>query len=323
MSETAAVSDRRDRKQGAKKPSSKQQKLTESITPPEGVPIRFDVAGLGVRTGAQLVDVLVTMIFSIAVIAILALAFRAPGSLLMTLFAFFWLATRAPYYIITELLWNGATLGKRMLKIRVVSADGRSLTTHGIVVRNLMKEAEVFAPGTALFALPALNAFWTIVILIWIAAALAVPLFNKRRQRLGDLMGGTYVVHQPVALLLPDLTARAPAKFEERHVFLPHQLDHYGAFELQTLEKLLHNAEAGQSTPQATERRRELVAAVVEKIRVKIDYPEAVPEAEHEKFLSAFYAAQRRHLEQRRLFGDKRLDKHHRTKGGGDPDNTD
>lgn len=289
----------------------KRARSIESILPPEGVPIRFQVAGIGVRMGAQIIDILLTMIFVIAVIAILALGLRAPGSLLVSLGALLWLAIRAPYYIATELLWNGVTIGKRMMHIRVVSADGRSLTPHGIIVRNLMKEAEVFAPGTALLALSGMSGFWQVICLLWMAVALTVPLSNRRRQRLGDFMAATCVVHQPVALLLPDLAARPVAPAAERHVFQPHQLNHYGAYELQTLETFLHSAENARHSSQAAARRRELAASIVDKIRTKIDYAEVVPESEHEAFLTAFYIAQRGHLEQRQLFGDRRPDKHH------------
>ena len=282
----------------------------EEIVPPEGVPVRFTVAGLGVRTAAQIIDILLTLVFVAAFMAILALGFEAPGSLLVSLGALFWLGIRAPYYIITELLWNGETLGKRMMKIRVVSADGRSLTPHGVIVRNLMKEAEVFAPGITLLVLQDMSGFWQIVVLLWIASAMAVPLLNRRRQRLGDLMGGTYVVHLPEAVLLPDLAA-SPAPTAERHVFQPHQLNHYGAFELQTLEAFLHNADTPPTEPVASIRQRETRAAIVDNIRKKIDYPDAVPPHEHDAFLRAFYVAQRAHLEQRQLFGERRIDKHH------------
>lgn len=322
MTVQATTTQKREKRSWRWRKKKRRSARPQEIVPPEGVPVRFTVAGLGVRTAAQIVDILLTLIFVAAFLAILALAFRAPGPLLFSLGALLWLAMRAPYYIVTELLWNGETLGKRMMKIRVVSADGRSLTPHGVVVRNLMKEAEVFAPGTSLLVLSDISGFWQVVVLLWIAAAMAVPLLNRRRQRLGDLMGGTYVVHLPEAVLLPDLAAK-PAPTAERHVFQPHQLNHYGAFELQTLEAFLHKSDTPPTEQVGSIRQRETRAAIVDNIRKKIDYPEAVPQHEHDAFLRAFYVAQRAHLEQRQLFGERRIDKHHAAAGTNPQDGRD
>ena len=59
------------------------------------------------------------------------------------------------------------------------------------------------------------------------------------------------------------------------------------------------------------ERREATLTAIIDRIRAKIDYGEPVRPDEAEAFLRAFYNAQRAHLEQRQLFGDKRADKHH------------
>ena len=55
-------------------------------------------------------------------------------------------------------------------------------------------------------------------------------------------MAGTHVVHLPEPILLKDLASDklVPVSAKSKgFTFLPHQLDHYGAFELQTLETLL------------------------------------------------------------------------------------
>lgn len=53
------------------------------------------------------------------------------------------------------------------------------------------------------------------------------------------------------------------------------------------------------------------IVAVSEAIRNKIGYDAPVGANGHPRFLSDFYRAQRRHLEERQLFGDARADKHH------------
>ncbi len=283
----------------------------DRILPPEGVPLTLRVAGIGVRLGAQITDVLLTVAGAVAAfILVTALGVVGPeGAFAIAMLLFF--AIRVPYYVLAELIWNGQTLGKRMMKIKVVSHDGGPLTTHAIVLRNLMKEAEVFLPMTLILMLDGEAPVEALLGLAWILICLLVPLMNRYRMRLGDLMAGTHVIHLPVPILLKDLAvARLPGSAnEERFTFLPHQLDHYGAFELQTLETLLR-VETGANGPWDAGANGATKAAIVERIRRKIGYSNPVAPADHGAFLWAFYNAQRQHLEQRQLFGDRREDKH-------------
>lgn len=300
------------RKKREREQKARDRRLINDFLPPEGVPIKFKVAGLGARLGAQIADLLLTIMFMLALIVLLYAGFAAldmPQTAVLGLAAILSLGIRAPYYIFAELFWNGRTLGKRMMRLRVVSADGRSLTAHSVVVRNLMKEVEVFMPGTYLLVTSESDPVTSLILLLWIGVVLAVALLNRRRQRLGDMIAGTYVISQPQALLLPDLAAAPVPKAAERFVFLPHQLDHYGAYELQTLEKILHAGTTPVQSAEAVNRHKANMAAIIEKIRAKIDYAEPVAAADNVAFLGAFYNAQRVHLEQRQLFGEKRADK--------------
>lgn len=282
------------------------------IFPPEGVPLYLDIAGVGVRLGAQIADVLITAIAAIAfVIFILALGFSSPNTL-MAIGALLFFIIRIPYYVLSELTWNGQTLGKRFLKIKVVSHDGGSLTTHAIVLRNLMKEAEVFLPGTLLVTLDQETPVFSWIALLWVIGVLLIPLMDRYRRRLGDMMAGTHVIHLPEPVLLADLASESGSN-KKQFPFLPHHLDHYGILELQTLENVLRAAEERHKTPQALKNQRETIQTIVAKIRTKIGYADAVKDADFVIFLGDFYNAQRAHLEQRQLFGDRRQDKHHGT----------
>lgn len=281
------------------------------LVPPEGVPITLRVAPIGTRIAAQMTDIVVTLVGALALVILLSLTTVTGQNTVFALAALLFFLIRVPYYTLTELLWNGQTLGKRLMSVKVIAADGGPLTTHALVARNLMKEAEIFLPGTLLFTLDTVTPVASLITFGWIFATLMVPLSNPRRQRFGDMMAGTYVIQLPVPILLPDVSqAPVPVKEgREGYRFFAHQLDHYGVYELQTLEDLLR----------ASERRRPgergaapaTIAAVVERIRAKIGYPHAVTAPEHLDFLKAFYKAQRAHLEQRQLFGERRADKFH------------
>ena len=280
------------------------------LMPPEGVPLNLEVAGLGGRLAAQITDVLLTGLAAISVIVLLFALGQTSPSTMFAIAALLFFIIRIPYYVMSELAWNGQTLGKRMMKIKVVSHDGGSLTTNAIVLRNLMKEAEIFLPGTLLITLDEASPIASSIALLWVIGVLLVPLLNRYKMRLGDMMAGTHVIVLPEPRLLSDMSGREAKVKERGYTFLAHQLDHYGAYELQTLESLLRTSERSIS-PAAHRNQTETVAAIVEKIRVKIGYADPVPKEKGLEFLKAFYSAQRAHLEQRQLFGDRRADKHH------------
>jgi len=286
----------------------------DRLLPPEGVPLYFRVADVGVRIAAQLTDILVTGVGALALFLILLTSNLIAPETVTAVAAMLFFIIRIPYYALSELIWNGQTIGKRMMKIKVVSADGQALSTQSLVVRNLMKEAEIFLPGTLVLTLNAEAAVPSLISLAWVLGVLAVPLFNRRRQRLGDIIAGTYVIHLPKPILLSDMSkAVRPAVADQpQFQFLTHQLEHYGAFELQTLEGVLRSIDKARG-PAAYKRQQETMDAIVTQVRRKIDYADPIRPEDQQAFLEAFYKAQRAFLEQRQLFGDKRQDKHHAT----------
>lgn len=271
------------------------------LTPPEGVPIAFVQATMGARIGAQLLDILFT--YGGLFLLLLAVVYTGVMSFtgLITFFALLSFLVRVPYYILSELIWNGRTPGKRIVGIRVISLNGRSLTPHQIVARNVMKEVEVFMPVATLFSAQNLTVTFGIILTLWMIGVIIVPFLNRRNQRLGDMVAGTMVVETPKPKLLPDLSAQDAA---QGYQFEPQHLNIYGRFELQTLESVLRDP---PKTPEARQRMSE----VAQTIRRRIAYDEVIPAAQEWAFLNAFYREQRAYLESRNLFGDARENKHH------------
>ena len=254
------------------------------IVPPEGVPVSLNVATAGARFGAQTLDILITFGGMFLLLLFVIFTNFLDEGLLVSLFFLLTFFLRVPYYIFSELVWNGRTLGKRIVKIRVISADGGRLTPHQIVARNLMKEVEVFLPATTLLTGNFGNGWTGFAIFVWMCAILLFPLLNKRRLRLGDMIAGTLVVEQPKAFLMPDLAA-PKVKNESSFVFDVSHLNIYGRFELQALEGILRER---PKTPDARQR----VSDVVRTIRRKINYVEPLLPNDHWAFLTDFYRQQ-------------------------------
>jgi uncharacterized RDD family membrane protein YckC len=298
-----------------------------AIVTPEGVPLVVELADRGSRAAAFILDLI--FIILIMVVGVLVLVFTAEvlrvWGFVIGILGFFLL--RIFYFPITELAWRGATPGKRILGLKVIDRHGGPLKPEAIVVRNLMREVEVFMPLTALIV-PSLTGFETlaqVLMLCWVGLFTLMPLFNRDGLRVGDLVAGTLVIAAPKATLLPDLTQRAPRQIPgvtnvpltqgrapdaSPYQFTPAQLGHYGIYELQTLEAVLRRAEAGSLAGRHEIARR---------IRAKIGWPDPSQVAAETQFfdatafLESFYAAQRAQLERRMLFGHRRKDKHDKT----------
>jgi uncharacterized RDD family membrane protein YckC len=160
---------------------------------PENVELQFDVAGLGSRLGAALIDYVIILVAYIS----LTMAAGFVGSLMQHLTESLVTsqaierATRAGsflllafgvvlgflawwgYFMLFELLWGGQSPGKRLLGLRVVRRDGQPLSFTTVLVRNVLRWIDQVA---------LLGVF--------------VMLIDTFSRRLGDLAAGTFVVHE-------------------------------------------------------------------------------------------------------------------------------
>lgn len=290
----------------------KASKGTREVVTPEGVPLRFELASRSERVSGFVIDL--TIMVATVVGLLLAVAFLAFGGKSFSgwaagvgLLAFF--AIRNFYFTFFELRWHGVTPGKRAVGTRVIDRHGGHLRPEAVFARNLMREIEFFLPLTLIASANAAGAGDGSVIfaLIWVSIFALMPLFNRDRMRAGDLVGGTWVIKAPRIVLEADmaegdsagkgLPAGTP---RPTYSFTREQLEIYGIYELQTLETVLR-----QTGPTA----RDTQAEVCERIRRKIGWSgdHAVQPA---RFLEAFYAALRGHLENRMLLGERRESKH-------------
>ncbi|WP_337268934.1 RDD family protein [Oryzifoliimicrobium ureilyticus] len=284
---------------------------TLEFLPPEGVVLKLNVASLGSRLGAYLLDGLIlNVVFAILVYS-LVFAFDWSMQAFSALVTLLYLLFGVPYYVISELLMNGRTLGKKIVGIRVVSRSGKGLTTHAITVRNLMKQAELSIPFGIMFEG---NGVTTPLACLWLCFVAFVPWRSKINQRLGDLAADTAVVEQPRAVLLPDLATDKSSVALDHFTFTTAQLDLYGAYELQVLEGLLQASKRLEAQGRSDPAHITNLHQVAEKIRAKINYSDQVLTGDERAFLQAFYTAQRGYLEQKKLFGEERADKFHSEK---------
>jgi len=168
---------------------------TLQIDTPENVTFDYDVAGIGSRFLAALVDTLLILLLQVIVFGTLILLAGMDGLfssdaptwmvaiLSLVAFVFFW-----GYYIFFEILWNGQSPGKRLVGLRVIRVDGTPVTAVEVVIRNLVRLIDL---------LP--TAYGVGVVTMFV---------NDKSRRLGDLAAGTVVVHDRSVKTLGDLGAK-------------------------------------------------------------------------------------------------------------------
>ena len=272
-----------------------QDKMVRELVTPEGVDLRLKLADGGERVSAFLLDV----VFIVGALVVLTLgligmaflfSFRSAEYLgIIWILGFFLL--RNFWFIGFELTPRAATPGKRIVGLRVATRTGSPLSANAIFARNAMRELEIFLPLLFLIGnARGVDAWIGIVGLIWCGVFLFFPLFNRDRLRVGDLVGGTWVVVAPKRVLDADLSADG-----SKLVFSEAALDAYGIKELNILENVLRRRDP------------DTMQAVAARIRKKIGYQVPVRDAE---FLAAYYIALRGRLETRLLFGRRRRDKY-------------
>ena len=279
----------------------RRSKLQRRLVTPEGAAIHLKLATASERAGAFMIDVAIQWAIVIATALGLSFAMMAMDSgsanVAWAVWLVFYFFVRNFYYIFFELGAKAATPGKRALGIRVTSRSGGRLTANSVLARNFIREIEVGLPFQFLMMGGDRVSGWMALLgLVWSGIFLLFPIFNKDKMRVGDLIAGTWVIRSPKTKLMGDISSSAATTTQDRFAFTPQQADAYGIHELHVLEDVLR-----QST-------QDVKAQVALRIRAKIGW-RAQPGETDIAFLEAYYAALRRRLEQRMIFGDRKTDK--------------
>ena len=147
------------------------------IRTPEGIVFAQELAGPVARFLAWGVDLLCVLSLTTVLNAGVALVGWATPGLAQAMALLLFFALWIGYGMTLEWAWRGQTLGKRLVRLRVVDAQGLKLHPSQIVLRNLLRAVDML-PG------------------LYFVGGL-VCLLSRRGQRLGDLVANTVVVRIP------------------------------------------------------------------------------------------------------------------------------
>ena len=161
------------------------------VETPERVELHFPLASLGNRFLAcaidhtiQLIALLLLLLIGdyfdqrldqqrfdlLASLASVSRWVKAVGILLFFIIVF-------GYFIIFETLWNGQTPGKRWMRLRVIQQDGRPVTFFAIMLRNIIRLADMVVPP-----------FYSVGLIAIFA--------TRHSKRLGDFAANTVVIKE-------------------------------------------------------------------------------------------------------------------------------
>lgn len=178
-----------------------------TIGTPENVSFGYPIAGIGSRFVAALVDSsLITFLLMLTygtlfiilavggdienqVTALAGISNWLIAGLSLLSFVFLW-----GYYIFFEMAWNGQSPGKRLMKLRVVRADGGAVALTESIIRNLIRLID-FLP-------------------VAYGVGVVTMFVNAHSRRMGDLAAGTLVVHDRLGVTLDSLGRRpSPTRY--------------------------------------------------------------------------------------------------------------
>jgi uncharacterized RDD family membrane protein YckC len=166
-----------------------------TISTPEQVAFHYEMAGIGSRFVASLLDHLIIFVALFLIYCamyglLISTVVNGQGDeagvylvlalMVIITFAIFW-----GYFALFETVWNGQTPGKRAGRLRVIRRDGQPVRAGEVMIRNLVRLID-FLPG-----------FYGI--------GLTVMFINKDSCRLGDLAAGTIVVREGELTRLGDV----------------------------------------------------------------------------------------------------------------------
>lgn len=155
-----------------------------TLKTPEGILFSFYVAGPVIRFLAWGVDLAVISVITSVTSPVLGLLGIISYDIAMAIRILYFFVLSIGYGIVLEWYWKGQTIGKKLLRLRIMDKKGLRLQFSQVVVRNLLRCVD---------SLPVFYLVGGIVCVL-----------SKMDQRLGDIAANTIVIRMP-KIKEPDL----------------------------------------------------------------------------------------------------------------------
>lgn len=150
------------------------------INTPENTQLEFELAGIGNRFLAFLIDNLIIFLFIFIIYLIMGIIYLIFSDTILESIGEFFLAlilfgvfflTFNGFFILFEFFWNGQTPGKRLLNIRVIRENGQPVGFIEVFIRNIFRIVDYMVGPYFV-------------------------LFSKKEKRIGDYLTRTIIVKE-------------------------------------------------------------------------------------------------------------------------------
>lgn len=149
---------------------------TIRITTSQNIDIDYEVAGLGERILARLIDLAIfAALFFLGLFSGAMASANTGSNTIWVVLGIIYLVVLIFYDLVFEIFMNGQSIGKRILKIKVISLDGSQPRVGQFVLRWLFRIVDflIIEPGVV---------------------ALVVAAIRDKPQRVGDIVAGTMLI---------------------------------------------------------------------------------------------------------------------------------
>lgn len=146
------------------------------ISTAQNIDIDYEIAGLGERIAARCIDLAIFLVIAIITLVIMGAVSAATSGTGAMVVLFIFIAIFAFYDLVCEITMDGQTLGKKVLKIKVISIDGTQPTFGQYIFRWLFRVIDFGFPFG------------------WGVVALVSVVITEKHQRVGDILAKTTLI---------------------------------------------------------------------------------------------------------------------------------
>lgn len=145
---------------------------TIKIITTQNIELEYDLASLGDRIVGRIVDFLIIVAYVFLVMMIFASGGNSGSGMQLAVFLAFMPVVF--YDLVSEIFMNGQSVGKRVMKIKVINLDGGQATLGQYVIRWLFRLVDFSLTGN-------------------LCALISVAV-SEKHQRVGDMVAGTTLI---------------------------------------------------------------------------------------------------------------------------------
>ena len=212
-------------------------KLVE-IPSSHNIVLQYQLASLSYRIFAWIIDFIIMLISSSTLGALVGWSSVLPYFVIIPIFFF--------YNLAFEMFWQGQTIGKRLLGIRVVTSDGEQMSLKALLLRWSFRFVDI---GLSMGIVGILSVF-----------------SNSRNQRIGDILANTIVINTKYNSFF-SLASFKKLESADHEILYPEVVDLYNDEQMLNIKNVLQRLD-GSPSPEVHDAANKLFQLICDQMAV-------------------------------------------------------